>query len=126
MIYSVLHSIVAHSMRRDHGKRESLAGGGQIDLLLLASLRHRRLHGYGIIQELHHRSDGRFELPEGTVYPALYRLERLGLIRSRTEIVGGRRRRVYELTAPGRRAVTERSKSWRRLAAGMDAVLGSA
>ncbi|CAN5296972.1 MAG: helix-turn-helix transcriptional regulator [Gemmatimonadetes bacterium] len=105
-------------------KEESLIGGGQIDLLLLASLRRRRLHGYGIIQEL--RSDGRFELPEGTVYPALYRLERLGLIRSRTEIVGGRQRRVYELTVPGHRAVTERRKSWRRLVAGMDAVLGRA
>lgn len=113
-------------MKGDPTKRESLPGGGQIDLLLLASLRHRRLHGYGIIQELHRRSDGRFELPEGTVYPALYRLERLGLIRSRTEIVGGRQRRVYELTAAGRRAITERSKSWRRLAAGMDSVLGRA
>ena len=58
--------------------------GSQVDLLLLAVVAKGPIHGYAIIEQLHQKSDGTLDLPEGTVYPALYRLERLGLVRSRT------------------------------------------
>jgi PadR family transcriptional regulator, regulatory protein PadR len=97
---------------------------GQLDLLLLAVISRGPIHGYAIIEALRIRSSGAFDLPEGTVYPALYRMERTGLLRSRTKIVEGRSRRLYELTAPGREAILERRRSWERLASGMTAVLG--
>jgi PadR family transcriptional regulator, regulatory protein PadR len=98
--------------------------GGEVDLMLLAILSRGPLHGYAVIEALRQRSNGAFDLPEGTVYPALYRLERLGLVSSRTRTVQGRQRRLYELTKAGRAAVTERKRSWKRLVAGMAAVLG--
>jgi len=97
---------------------------GQLDLLLLAVIARGPIHGYAMIDALRVRSSGAFDLPEGTVYPALYRMERAGLIRSRTKTVEGRSRRLYELTASGRQAVQERRRSWERLASGMTAVLG--
>lgn len=102
---------------------QSIAGG-QLDLLLLAVIARGPIHGYAIIDALRVRSCGAFDLPEGTVYPALYRMERSGLIKSRTKTVEGRSRRLYELTAPGREAIHERRRSWDRLAGGMTAVLG--
>ena len=102
---------------------QSIAGG-QLDLLLLAVISRGPIHGYAIIDALRVRSSGAFDLPEGTVYPALYRMERTGLIKSRTKTVEGRSRRLYELTAPGRDAIQERRRSWDRLASGMTAVLG--
>jgi DNA-binding PadR family transcriptional regulator len=97
--------------------------GGQVDLLLLAVVATGPINGYAIIDKLRQKSDDVFDLPEGTIYPALYRLERLGLITSSTQIVDSRRRRVYELTKVGRAAMAERKQSWKRLAAGMAAVL---
>lgn len=97
--------------------------GGQLDLLLLAVIGKGPIHGYAIIEALRERSSGAFELPEGSVYPALYRMERAGLVKSRTKLVEGRRRRLYELTAAGREATEERLRSWERLANGMTAVL---
>jgi DNA-binding PadR family transcriptional regulator len=102
---------------------QSIAGG-QLDLLLLAVISRGPIHGYAIIDALRVRSSGAFDLPEGTVYPALYRMERAGLLKSRAKTVEGRSRRLYELTAAGREAIQERRRSWQRLASGMTAVLG--
>ena len=74
---------------------------GHLDLLLLAAVRNQPAHGYAIAETLRSRSDGAFDLPEGTLYPALHRLERGGLLSSRWSEVNGRRRRVYQLTARG-------------------------
>lgn len=79
-------------------------------------------HGYALIELLRERSGGFFELPEGSVYPALHRLERAGLVESGWSEAGGRRRRVYDLTARGRRAVTQRRREWRSFAAAVDAI----
>ena len=76
---------------------------GHLDLLLLAAVSGGPLHGYGLIEELKQRSGGTFELPEGTVYPALHRLERQGLLASAWDEDAPRRRRVYSLTRSGRR-----------------------
>jgi PadR family transcriptional regulator, regulatory protein PadR len=96
---------------------------GHLDGLLLATLEPGPLHGYAIIQALRDRSGGAFDLPTGTVYPALHRLERAGLIRAAWSVVGGRRRRSYQLTAAGRRALAAERSSWQRFATTVSALL---
>jgi PadR family transcriptional regulator PadR len=95
---------------------------GHLDGLVLAVLASGPAHGYGLIEVLRERSGGFFELPEGSVYPALHRLEQAGLVDSGWSEAGGRRRRVYELTAKGRRAMTERHREWRSFAAAIEAI----
>ncbi len=96
---------------------------GHLDGMLLAALAAGPAHGYLVIESLREASGGDFDLPEGTVYPALHRLEQAGLIRSRWARVSGRRRRIYALTAKGRRELDERRGEWRRFAGAMEAVL---
>ena len=98
---------------------------GHLDLLLLAAVQARPMHGYGIAETLRARSDGAFNLPEGTLYPALHRLERAGLLSSRWSKVSGRRRRVYQLTRAGHRALATRQGEWRDFARAVHAVLES-
>ncbi len=98
--------------------------GGQLDLLLLAVLADGPLHGYAVIAALRARSDGAFDLPEGTVYPALHRLEAAGLLRSSWQRLEGRKRRVYELTRAGLAARGAEWTRWRQFVARIDAVLG--
>ncbi|SRR6266545_5950047 len=99
---------------------------GHLDLLLLAAVQLRAAHGYAIAETLRARSDGAFDLPEGTLYPALHRLERGGLLASRWSEVGGRRRRVYSLTKKGQRALAERHGEWRDFARAVHAVVDGA
>jgi len=97
---------------------------GHLDLLLLAVLQPGPVHGYAAIAALRDRSDGAFDLAEGTVYPALHKLERAGLVASRWTDGGGRRRRVYELTSAGAAALAARRQEWGRFASSVQAVLG--
>ena len=99
---------------------------GHLDTLLLAIVADGPVHGYGIVEQLRERSGGQFELPEGTIYPALHRLENDGLLRSEWAVIGGRRRRQYELTDRGGAALGERSHEWRRFAGAVERVLASA
>lgn len=94
-----------------------------MDLLLLASVRSRPGHGYGIIEELRRKSRGAFDLPEGSVYPALHRLEKDGLVTSRWTTVGGRRRREYKLSEHGRAALGEQTKAFRGFVSAVSRVL---
>jgi DNA-binding PadR family transcriptional regulator len=96
---------------------------GHLDVLLLAVLDDQPRHGYAVIQALRASSDGRFDLPTGTVYPALQRLESQGLVRSGWSQVAGRRRRTYTLTAVGRRALTEQRTAWQDFSTAVKAVL---
>ena len=96
---------------------------GHVDLLLLSALADGPAHGYRLVETIRERSGGEFELAEGTLYPALYRLERRGLVTSRWQVVGGRRRRVYRLTRRGRAALEEQRESWRSFAGAIEAVL---
>lgn len=82
-------------------------------MLVLAVLRDAPAHGYAVIQRLAESSDGAFELAEGTVYPALYRLEGAGLLTSSQTVVDSRRRRVYRLTPAGEAALADRVAEWR-------------
>jgi PadR family transcriptional regulator len=85
---------------------------GHLDGLLLSTLASAPGHGYALIERLAQASDDALSLPEGTVYPALHRLERDGLIASRWSSDSGRRRRVYSLTAKGRRALGDARAEW--------------
>jgi PadR family transcriptional regulator PadR len=98
---------------------------GHLDLLLLSVLADSGpAHGYAVITALRDRSEGVFDLPEGTVYPALQRLERAGLVTSGWDESTVRRRRVYRLTDDGHRARAEKKREWRGFVGGMQAVIG--
>jgi PadR family transcriptional regulator PadR len=92
-------------------------------MLLLAVLRREPGHGYAVIQRLAEASDGAFDLPEGTIYPALHRLERKGLLQSREVEFEGRRRRIYEITPPGREALVEQVDEWQAFSIGIGRTL---
>ena len=94
-----------------------------LDALLLAILAWGPAHGYAAIDELRRRSGDAFDLPEGTVYPALHRLERAGLLASRWTSADGRRRRVYRLTRKGRGALARERREWAGFAEAIEAVL---
>jgi DNA-binding PadR family transcriptional regulator len=100
---------------------------GHLDLLLLSALQGRCLHGYGVIEHVRRASGGLFDYPEGTVYPALHRLEDEGLVSSHwIEPDGGRRRRVYELTRKGEKALSGYRTSWHEFVRSMSAVVEEA
>lgn len=96
---------------------------GHLDVLLLATLTSGPRHGYAIKEALREGSGGRFDLPTGTVYPALHRLERAGLITGSWSVVDGRRRRSYQLTRNGHRRLTRERTSWHEFAYAVTAIL---
>jgi transcriptional regulator len=97
---------------------------GHLDLLLLAVLSEGPAHGYAVIDSLRQRSGGLFDLPEGTVYPALHRLESQGLLHSSWREDSPRRRRVYALTQKGRQALAKRQDEWRKFSQAVNATGG--
>jgi len=96
---------------------------GHLDGLLLASLEAGPLHGYAVIEVVRDGSSGHFDLPTGTVYPALRRLEGAGLVQSGWSVVSGRRRRTYELTPAGRRALNDQRTLWDEFSGAVSALL---
>jgi PadR family transcriptional regulator, regulatory protein PadR len=99
---------------------------GSLDLLVLKTLTLAPMHGWGISQRIQQLSRDVLEVNQGSLYPALQRLEKEGLITSewgRTE--NNRRARYYEITPAGRRALGEELESWRRFATALEAVLGT-
>ena len=102
-------------------KAETLKG--HLDALVLAVLADEPLHGYAVIEALRRRSEGAFELAEGTLYPVLHRLEADGLLASSWSEAAGRRRRVYHLTRNGRRALARRREEWSSFVRAVDSVL---
>jgi len=98
---------------------------GHLDMIVLAALSAGPAHGYAVIEEIRRRSGGGFELPEGTIYPALHRLEQAGLLASRwVTAESGRRRRVYALTKRGGRALAERRAVWEQFSEAIGGLLG--
>jgi PadR family transcriptional regulator len=94
-----------------------------VDLLLMAVLRLGPAHGYAIIAALRGRSDGEFDFAEGTIYPALHRLEQAGLVESSVDVAHGRRRRTYALTAGGRKEFLAQRRAWQGFVSNMQAVI---
>mgnify|MGYP001594278448 CR=1 FL=1 len=103
--------------------REFLKGCTQTVVLSLLSERSR--YGYELSEEIHRRTGGILDLPQGTLYPLLYTLERKGLIEGRwQEAKEGRARKYYALTAKGRRTGASDVAQWTDLARGMARILG--
>ncbi len=97
---------------------------GHLDLLLLSVVAKTPGHGYAIAQALRASSDALIDLAEGTLYPALHRLEHAGVASGRWSEVNGRRRRVYQLTAKGERSLAQKRQEWDQFARAVYAVVG--
>jgi PadR family transcriptional regulator, regulatory protein PadR len=97
---------------------------GSIDSLLLCLLGQQSMYGYQIIKELEERSQGYFRYKEGTLYPALHRLEKSGLLEAKwTNTAGGRQRRYYQLTERGYATCTEKRSQWLDFLTAMNTIL---
>ena len=97
---------------------------GSTESLILSLLSRSPMHGYQIIKELRERSGEFFRLGEGTIYPALHKLEKEGLIRGEWQTTpGGRERKFYHITEKGRKALEEKVEMWRRFSAAVNMIL---
>jgi PadR family transcriptional regulator, regulatory protein PadR len=97
---------------------------GTLDLLILRTLSLQRMHGWAISERLHQVSRATLTIPQGSLYPALHRLERRGWVRAEWgESENNRRAKFYELTRAGRRKLASDVEAWRRLTAAVDLVL---
>ena len=108
-------------------KTQTDALRGSLDLLVLRTLSLTAMHGWGISQRIQQISKGVLEVNQGSLYPALQRLEKSGLIDSDWGTTDNNRRaRFYRITAAGRRALGQELESWRRFSVGLEAVLREA
>ena len=99
---------------------------GTLDLLILKSVSLGKLHGYGVLLRIEQITGGALQIQQGALYPALYRVERQGLIDSEWGVSDNNRRaKFYKLTPLGRQRLREESASWNRLAGAMAAALGA-
>jgi PadR family transcriptional regulator, regulatory protein PadR len=97
---------------------------GTLDMLVLKALRLESMHGWGITERIEQWSEHVLQLGQGSLYPALYRLERQGLIRSEWKVTEhNRRARYYSLTREGRRQFDDEIAQWRRLSRAVNLVL---
>jgi PadR family transcriptional regulator, regulatory protein PadR len=98
---------------------------GTVDMLILQVTLPDATYGYSITQEVLKRSEGYFQLKEGSLYPALHRLEREGLLKADWEQADtGRRRKYYSITAKGKKALEARRAEWEEFTVGVNGVLG--
>jgi PadR family transcriptional regulator, regulatory protein PadR len=99
---------------------------GTLDMLILKAISLEHLHGYGVLLRIKQISGGALDIPQGSLYPALYRLEHQGLIASEWgQSENNRRAKYYTLTAMGRRRLREETAGWNRLATAMTAALNT-
>jgi transcriptional regulator len=99
---------------------------GTLDLLVLKTLALEPMHGWGISQRIQQMSSGVLDVNQGSLYPALQRLEQKGWIRSGWEVTeNNRRARYYALTARGRKALGTELANWRRYVGAVEQILGT-
>ena len=99
---------------------------GTLDMLILKAVSLRPLHGYGVLLRIRQISGDALEIPQGSLYPALYRLEHQGLITAEWgQSENNRRAKYYRLTAAGRRRLREETAGWNRLASAIAAALNT-
>jgi transcriptional regulator len=99
---------------------------GTLDMLVLKALQLEPMHGWGITERIEQWSESVLQLGQGTLYPALYRLERQGLIRSEWRVTeNNRRARYYALSREGRRHLSDELVQWRRMSRAVNRVLGA-
>lgn len=99
---------------------------GTVDLLILELISGGPSYGYEIVQTILGRSSGYFEITEGSLYPALHRLERQKLLKAFWREADGRDRKYYELTAAGRKSLAAKKQEWKKFAASVQGILGGA
>src|SRR5690242_1914800 len=98
---------------------------GNTPTLVMAVLRDGPLHGYGIAREIERRSANALRFKEGTLYPALHGLERVGWVVGEWEMqAGGRKRKIYTLTPAGRTELERRTRTWNAFATAIQSILG--
>jgi PadR family transcriptional regulator, regulatory protein PadR len=99
---------------------------GTLDMLILKAVSLKPLHGYGVLLRIRQISQAALEIPQGSLYPALYRLEHRGLITAEWgQSENNRRAKYYTLTAAGRRRLREETAGWNRLASAIAAALSA-
>jgi transcriptional regulator len=99
---------------------------GTLDMLILKAVSLRPLHGYGVLLRIGQISKNALDITQGSLYPALYRLEHQGLIEAEWgESDNKRKARFYRLTTAGRRRLKEETASWNRLAAAIAAAMNA-
>jgi PadR family transcriptional regulator, regulatory protein PadR len=99
---------------------------GTLDLLILRAVSLGPLHGYGILLRIGQISGNALLIEQGALYPGLFRLVRQGLLKARWgKSDNNRRAKFYELTAAGRKRLSEETENWNRLAAAIGSVLGA-
>jgi len=99
---------------------------GTLDMLILKAVSLKPLHGYGVLQRIRQISGDALEIPQGSLYPALYRLEHRDLIAAEWgQSENNRRAKYYTLTAAGRRRLREETAGWNRLAAAIAAAINA-
>ena len=97
---------------------------GTLDMLVLKALQLEPMHGWGITERIEQWSESVLQLGQGSLYPALYRLERQGLIRSQWKVTqNNRRARYYALTRNGRQQLSDELVQWRRMSRAVNLVL---
>ena len=97
---------------------------GAVEMLMLEVISHGPTYGYEIAQTVDNRSNGYFAMKEGSLYPALHRLEQQKLVNSSWREVEGRRRKYYELSAAGTKVLAAKKQEWQAFANGIHGVLG--
>ena len=98
---------------------------GTVEMLILEIISDSPTYGYEITQMVGERSQGYFDLKEGSLYPALHRMERKKLLTSSWKQMEGRRRKYYKLTLQGKKALAAKRQDWQEFAAGVNGVLGA-
>lgn len=97
---------------------------GSTDAILLSLINQTPMYGYQIIKELEKRSNGYFQFKEGTLYPALHRLEKAGLIQGKWQtLLTGQERRYYFITEKGKQVLTEKLTTWRNFSEAVNAII---
>ena len=99
---------------------------GTLPTLILEALAHEPCHGYRIAQQIKERSAGVLDFREGTLYPALHKLQNEGLVDSYESVEKGRPRRYYRITPSGRKILTKDRAEWRKLSRAVTVILGEA
>lgn len=99
---------------------------GALPALILEALQRGESHGYRIAQQIKERSDGVLDFKEGTLYPALHKLENDGLVESYEAMEKGRPRRYYRITKAGRAVLAKDRAEWRQLSRAVTSILGEA
>lgn len=97
---------------------------GHLDAVVLSAIATGASYGYAMIRQINEKTNGAIDLPEGTIYPTLHRLENNGLVASHWETApSGRKRRTYSLTDSGRESLRERCDQWKNFAQAIDLML---